>query len=61
MPKTFLVTMDDAPDTKWLFPDELISQTIQYCAASVAQSDTTGPRPKVTCRCIESKPAEAKV
>ena len=57
--KTFLVTMEDAPTTKWLFDDQTIATTIQYCSASAANADTTGPRPKVTCVCLNLKNTEA--
>lgn len=50
--KTFLVTVEDSPQTKWLFSDAMIADTIQHCAAAACNSDTTGPQPKVTCRLV---------
>ena len=53
MPKTFLITMEDAPATRWWSSNAELCQILQGAASFLAASNSTGPRPKVECKSVD--------
>jgi hypothetical protein len=49
--------MEDAPTTRWLSSNADLAQILQYAAASLATSNSTGPRPKVECSSVDDASA----